>query len=595
MPSKHAIAWIVFCFLIFAGLPGSTEMGKPLVRVKGSEFDGEAIFGMAFFGMPNINYVYSQETGEYSTVRHTFFLSSIPAEALYFHLRGRDDVEQSKCPIDITLNEKTIFQGKNEFSGTSWEWRKYPIAPDTLREGTNELTLRNIAETGRLAGPPWFMVAEYAISGTDFNPLDLHVPIDREFHIQLADRERPLPEPLSPNRPEPGFRIRGIKGWNWSARQYLDEIPLMAEYRMNFLMNCYLSFCEGEYINYRMDNRWWEPIPEAKKAAFEEVVRSCQEHGIQFCFSMNPNFLAARSLQYESEKDFDDLWKHYQWMQGLGVRWFNISLDDISHGIDPVGQSKTVNKMLERLRKSDPDVEFIFTPTVYRGMGDDEDQRKYLIQLAAHLDPQVYVFWTGPKSVTRTITKEQAETYKNLVKHRLIIWDNYPVNDSYESIHLGPVSGRDPRLCEVADGYMGNPLHPQSKINRIPLLTQADYAYNPWDYDPARSIGQAILRVGKTPRQQETLKDLVELYPGMILFDKTAAFNPVLYRFNAIIAIPHSRFVATEYIDRFQDVADRFSREFSGDFDATRQLLDLDLTTLKNSYLQKYGEAYKPE
>jgi hypothetical protein len=113
---------------------------------------------------------------------------------------------------------------------------------------------------------------------------------------------------------------------------------------MNFLMNCYLSFYEGEFINYRMENRWWEPIPEVKEKAFEEVVRSCQEHGIQFCFSMNPNFLASRSLQYESEEDFEALWKHYRWMQGLGVRWFNISLDDISHGIDPVGQSQTVNK-----------------------------------------------------------------------------------------------------------------------------------------------------------------------------------------------------------------------------------------------------------
>jgi hypothetical protein len=81
----------------------------------------------------------------------------------------------------------------------------------------------------------------------------------------------------------------------------------------------------------------------------------------------------------------------------------------------------------------------------------------------------------------------------------------------------------------------------------------------------------------------------------MILFDKTAAFNPVLFRFDAIIAIPHARFVATEYIAHFQDVADRFSREFPGTFRATGDLLALDLTTLQNSYLQKYGDNYKPE
>ena len=45
----------------------------------------------------------------------------------------------------------------------------------------------------------------------------------------------------------------------------------------------------------------------------------------------------------------------------------------------------------------------------------------------------------------------------------------------------------------MIDGYMSNPMASQNQINRIPLATCADYAYNPKGYDPTRSIGQAIL------------------------------------------------------------------------------------------------------
>ena len=119
--------------------------------------------------------------------------------------------------------------------------------------------------------------------------------------------------------------------------------------------------------------------------------------------------------------------------------------------------------------------------------------------------------------MTPRITRAAAESFRAAVGHRIVIWDNYPVNDRSGALHLGPVVGRDPDLDEVAYGYMSNPLSPQNEINRIPLLTCADYAYNPRAYDPARSIGQAIVHLADTPAQRAVLKDLVELYPGNLI------------------------------------------------------------------------------
>ena len=42
----------------------------------------------------------------------------------------------------------------------------------------------------------------------------------------------------------------------------------------------------------------------------------------------------------ESPGSVDQLYKHYAWMQGLGVKWFNVSLDDISQGINASSQAR---------------------------------------------------------------------------------------------------------------------------------------------------------------------------------------------------------------------------------------------------------------
>jgi len=105
---------------------------------------------------------------------------------------------------------------------------------------------------------------------------------------------------------------------------------------------------------------------------------------------------------------------------------------------------------------------------------------------------------TGDAVVGR-ISRKAADTFRGIVKHRLFLWDNYPVNDANPTMHLGPVIDRDADLCDVIDGYMSNPMRLQNEANRIPLATCADYAYNPAAYDPLRSIGQAIVHQTNDP------------------------------------------------------------------------------------------------
>jgi hypothetical protein len=445
--------------------------------------------------------------------------------------------------------------------------------------------------------PKWFPVALLVsvfapiilATGASAAPLTL----EQDFVVTLPEKEQPVPEPL-PEGKRPGFALRGTKGWLWKPEQYLAEVPILAQYKMNFMMICYGSMCDIEHYAWRdpQCNRWWEPLPEPKKMAYEEVFRACKGRGIELCLSVNPNLGATRIFNYADSKDLDALWQHYAWMQALGMKWFCVCLDDISRGIDPAGQAKLVNALFVRLRANNPEAQMIFCPSYYSGDGSARDARAYLKTLAHDLDKEVYLFWTGDGVITSRITRRAAEAYRKVAQHRLILWDNYPVNDGNPTLHLGPVSGRDPDLCDVCEGYMSNPMHSENELNRLPLITCADYAYNPWAYDPRRSIGQAIVHIACQDSQRQVLKDLVELYPGMLLYGKGTKWNPAVARLDELLKAPHERYLTRLYFEHVCTVVSRFGAEFPGKYEAEKKTLNVNLDRMRKAYRSKYGEGF---
>ncbi len=404
----------------------------------------------------------------------------------------------------------------------------------------------------------------------------------RILPLELPQQLRPLPEPLPPGK-QPGFKLRGIKGWAWNPEQYLAEIPVLVEYKMNFLMNCYGSLYGDDTWHWGANsNRWWEPFSKIKREGLEKVIRSAQRHGLQFCFSMNPQLCSARPLNPQSDADFEQLWQHYAWAQRLGVKWFNLCLDDIQFmpglKIDATDHCQLVNKLFARLRAKDAAVQFVFCTTYYGGTGNERAAVGYLDTVARDLHPDIYIFWTGD-TFTR-ITRAAAESYKKRVKHRLFLWDNYPVNDGQQTVHLGPVTARDRDLGEVIDGYMSNPMASQNEMNRIPLATCADYAYNPKGYDPTRSIGQAILRAADTDARRNLLLDLVEQYPGCILYPGGTGTNPPRIEFRKLLAAGNF-YLARNMFRHMQDSAARMDREFPDRYPATKKTIRVDVEWMR--------------
>jgi hypothetical protein len=422
------------------------------------------------------------------------------------------------------------------------------------------------------------------------------IPVEPAFSVDLPAKKLPFPTPLPPGRREPGFVLRGTKGWAWTWEQYLAEVPYLARYQMNFLMSCYTSvFTDTE----KLINRWWEPLPRATLAGIGKVVRACRTARITYCFSFHPALFSDRPLRYDDDADFQAMWRNTASVQALGVRWFSLSYDDIdTKGADiaalGAAHAGLANRLFRRLREKDPAAELIFCPVYYWGAADSGEAKQYTEALGRALDKDIFVFWTGDAVVTPRITRAAADSFRNAVGHRIVIWDNYPVNDRSGALHLGPVTGRDPDLDEAAYGYMSNPLSPQNEINRIPLLTCADYAYNPGAYDPARSIGQAIVHLAGRPGQRAALKDLVELYPGNLISGSTmTGFNCVLEKAGALLRSPGGREAAERFLSRVTDVAARLDREFPGRYGETKKTIAGHVARIREMLREKGAE--RPE
>ena len=588
---KHSTTYLntLLWLTLAVSAAGSQPTPEALASFTGAEFRGGAkdLFGSNFDG-EQVNYVYALPTGAHATMEVTFPLKSVPPGPLFVHLKGRDDDYPAQCAIAIELNGRTLFEGRNTYSTKAFETKRFAIPEGVLKAGENTLVIASREKEGNVGMPPWFQVAACVVAPEKYViRRDLH----KDFWMTLPAEKRPFPEPL-PEGKQPGFKFRGTKGWMWTPQQYLAEIPYLAQFKGNFLMNCYGSMCDVEHYRWGdpQCNRWWEDLPEAKKKAYEEVVRECQRNNIVFCFSMNPNILSKRVVNDNAPGSVDALFKHYAWMQGLGVKWFNISLDDITLGINASSQARVVNEVLGRLRAKDPEAQMIFCPTYYWGDGTGKEQKPYLETLARELDKDVFLFWTG-EAVVGKITRKGAETFHNLGGHRMFLWDNYPVNDDRPTMHLGPVIDRDPDLCEVVDGYMSNPMCKQNEINRFPLLTCLDYAWNPAAYDPFRSIGQAILHLADTAPQREALRDLVEAYPGMLIYGQhSTGFNAVQEQFTRIVTAPFSRQAALAYIEHLQRLSDRLKQQFPGQYAPARQTLDNDIQLLKKRFAERYPE-----
>ncbi len=299
------------------------------------------------------------------------------------------------------------------------------------------------------------------------------------------------------------FQRRGIvegffgPPWSMSHRSSLFEFGARQG------MNTYLYAPKDDPYH---REHWEKPYPESLWGELLDLILVARKHGIDFVYGFHP----GKGLRFGAADPIGWLLSKADSLYQVGVRTFAVLFDDIPSHLEFQDDKKQfdgslaraeglwLKRILEQQPSTWTDVEWWLCPSYYtedpllaRTFGAFEPS--FLETLGQHLPQTVPCFWTGPRVVSETISLAHTERVAKRLKHRLMLWDNYPVNDLSMSMemHLGPLTGRDPQLPEQVYAYLNNPLL-QETLSFLPLATCFDYALDPLGYDPETSWDRAV-------------------------------------------------------------------------------------------------------
>jgi hypothetical protein len=254
--------------------------------------------------------------------------------------------------------------------------------------------------------------------------------------------------------------------------------------------------------------QWRDPYPGEELGRLGSLAAECARVGVEFAYAIAPGL----SIDYDSDDDFAALRAKCEQVRSVGVRAFQLLWDDIESR-DGAGQARVSNRFAAEIEQPGP---LVICPVGYANTEDTPYRRS----LREPLDPQIVVYWTGPEVVSQAIAREELDVaVERFGGHRLLLWDNYPVNDfAAEKLFLGPLLGRDPRLFDddACAGLIANAMV-QAIPSKLALATVADFLRDPHGYDPrasferarARYAAEVVAALGVEPAQVDPPDDLL--------------------------------------------------------------------------------------
>ncbi|AJC53626.1 beta-N-acetylglucosaminidase domain-containing protein [Streptomyces sp. 769] len=299
-----------------------------------------------------------------------------------------------------------------------------------------------------------------------------------------------------PSMPQRGV-VEGFYGRPWTHQTRLDQLAFYGQMKLN----TYLYAPKDD--PYERD-RWRDRYPAGQASRLTDLTKAARAHHVRFTYVLSP----GKSICYNSPDDRQALTDKLDSLHDLGILDFAIAFDDI-HPLPvwncaaDLSRWGTVTEqslaaaqaeLLNRVQR-----EFIdhhhgmrplrMVPTQYSDLSDTLYKRT----LRHQLDERIGTMWTGTDVLPTSITADQARDAAAVWGRDVLLWDNYPVNDSDQTtgrLLLAPYAKRARRLDEHLSGVVLNPMN-QAAASKVAELTGADYAWNTRAYDPTASARAA--------------------------------------------------------------------------------------------------------
>ncbi|MEX2393611.1 MAG: beta-N-acetylglucosaminidase domain-containing protein [Actinomycetota bacterium] len=239
-------------------------------------------------------------------------------------------------------------------------------------------------------------------------------------------------------------------------------------------------------------HRWREPYPDAELEAFADLAAHGKDVGVDFCFTISPGLDWA-------DGDEPVLAEKLRQIAATGCTSFGVLWDDVPPGDTELGAAHAKGTMaaLEGVGAG----RWWTVGTDYALGG----PTPYLQGLADGLSDDVTVAWTGPWVVPPHISGAETEALADAVGRKLLLWENFPVNDGPMGgvLHLGPYPARDPAMVDASAGVLFNTM-------QTPIASRIGVA-----------CGARFWRDPSSDREA-TWREVVASYPGLLPLAKAS-------------------------------------------------------------------------
>lgn len=313
------------------------------------------------------------------------------------------------------------------------------------------------------------------------------------------------------DKPAVPFRgvIEGFYGKAWTHDFRLDLFRFMGRYKLN-------TYIYAPKDDPKHRAQWRELYTGGELQRMKELIDCATENNVRFVYAISPGLDIDLGSGYE--KDLSALFEKCGSVYELGVRDFAILLDDINTH-DAKGHAALVNDFQNKFVRTHEGCGdlIMISPEFCAAM-----LTGYTDELSPLIDPDIMVMWTGNGVVPASITAKDLRSVNKKFGRNVFIWWNYPVNDTMaDQLFLGPCENLDKALPGSISGLVSNPMN-QGYASMIPLMTVADYLWDPEAYDPEASVRAAVSKLA--PECSDGLYALYDLTRDSLINDGKTAY-----------------------------------------------------------------------
>ncbi|XP_017770301.1 PREDICTED: protein O-GlcNAcase isoform X2 [Nicrophorus vespilloides] len=249
--------------------------------------------------------------------------------------------------------------------------------------------------------------------------------------------------------------VEGFYGRPWTTEQRKDLFQKMKKWGME-------SYVYAPKDDYKHRAYWRELYTVEEAEHLTSLITAARDQNVTFYYALSPGL----DITYSNSKEILALKRKLEQVSQFGCVAFALLFDDIEPEMSEAdkevfqsfahAQVSVTNEIYQHLNQP----KFLVCPTQYCATRaiPNVSNSEYLNTLGSKLALEIDIMWTGPKVISRLLTKESIQEITDVLRRPPVIWDNLHANDyDQKRVFLGPYSGRSPDLIPKLRGVLTNP------------------------------------------------------------------------------------------------------------------------------------------